>query len=173
MSELMKELLKEISRTSIILSDFEFPESLVKENWLGYEPATEKQIVDAEKRLGLNLPDDYITFLKLCNGFHAPNNVEPTFLSTRKIDYLEKLDPGLTKIWAETGNLEIGKALRRSIIVAGLYEEQHFLLLPPTNKLGWRYWKFASWIPGEQEYGDLISYLTDVLEFNRQQVKEK
>ena len=169
----MKEQLKEISRTSIIRGDFEFPESLVQGNWLGYEPATDEQIVDVEKRLGLILPDDYKTFLKLCNGFHAPNGVEPSFLSTDKIDYLEKLDPDLTRIWTETGNMETGNELRRSILVAGLYEEQYFLLIPPGNKLGWRYWKFASWIPGEQEYDDLVSYWKDVLEFNREQVAEK
>jgi cell wall assembly regulator SMI1 len=170
----MRVQLKEISKTSIVLADFAFPETLVQQEWLGYKPATDDQIADAENRLALSLPEDYKEFLKLCNGFHAPNDVEPTFLSTDKIDYLERLDPDLTKIWTETGNIEIGAELRRSIMVAGLSEEQYFLLLPPKgNNIRWRYWKFASWIPGEQEYDDLSSYWTDVLEFNKEQVKEK
>jgi hypothetical protein len=118
----MKEQLSEISRTAIILGDFKFPETLVKGNWLGQEPATNNHIVDAERKLGLNLPEDYKTFLKLCNGFHAPNDVEPTFLAADKIDYLEKLDPDLARIWTETGNSQVGVELGRSIIVAGLYE---------------------------------------------------
>jgi cell wall assembly regulator SMI1 len=169
----MKEQLKEISKTSIILANFEFPETLVLQKWLGYEPAADDQIADAENRLALSLPEDYKEFLKLCNGFHAPNNLEPTFLSIEKIDYLERLDPELSKIWTETGNIEIGEELRRSIMIAGLCEEQYFLLLPPKDNLGWRYWKFASWIPGEQEYDDLSSYWSDVLEFNKEQMKEK
>jgi hypothetical protein len=169
-----KELLKQISITSIKLGDFELLEDQLKSNWLGNTPASLEEIFKAEKRLNIVLPQDYKEFLKQCNGFHASSTVEPTFHKVDKIDYLKNIDPELIKIWNETGNNEEGKLLEKSILIAGIDEEQYFLIIPPNDaKSPWKYWKFASWIPGEEEYPDLLSYWNDVLKFNEGQLKKK
>ncbi len=61
-------------------------------------------------------------------------------------------------------NRRYRKELSKSIIVAGKQEEQWFLLIPPTNvNDNWKYWKFASQIPGEIEYNNLTEYFLDTL----------
>lgn len=170
----MKELLKQISFYSIKLEDFEYSDEQIKSKWLGNSPATEEAITLAEKRLNIHLPQDYKEFLRICNGFDTTNNVEPTFNPIEDIDYLRNLNPALIKIWNETGNDEIGKILHNSILVAGIGEEQYFLLIPPNEATKtWKYWKFASWIPGEEEYDDFITYWNEVFQFNKEELNEK
>ena len=38
-------------------SEIEVDEQVYQSQWMGYEPATESQIVEAEKRLNVNLPN--------------------------------------------------------------------------------------------------------------------
>lgn len=163
--------LKQVSLTSIHLGDFTFTEEQTKNNWIGNSPAFIEDITQVEKLLNIILPDDYKDFLKVSNGFHASNSVEPTFISVDKIDYLKNIDPELINIWIETGNTEIEIELKNSIVIGGINEEQYFLLIQPTEKnTKWRYWKFASWIPGEEEYIDLINYWNHVISFNQEQL---
>jgi len=43
---------------------------------------------------------------------------------------------------------------------------EFLLLIPPKQGSElWKYWKFASWIPGEQEFENLHAYFLDVLDF--------
>ena len=72
----------------------------------------------------------------------------------------------MIKIWKLTGNVETGELLKGSIVIAGIGEEQFFLLLPPDlQNTSWRYWKFASWIPGENPYTNMNHYFSEVLKF--------
>jgi cell wall assembly regulator SMI1 len=169
----MKEVLEKISVASIELKDFDFTEEQIKSKWIGNAPASTEEISIAEKRLGVNLPDDYKDFLRICNGFEACNSIEPTFHQIQKIDYLRNIEPELIKIWIETGNDEVGNLLEKSIVIAGIDEEQLFLIIPPNKDLKWEYWKFASWIPGEEKYPNLKSYWEDVLTFMDKQLKKK
>jgi cell wall assembly regulator SMI1 len=154
-------------------TDFDFPKSKVDSKWLGNDPATFKDINEAEKKLKVALPSDYKDFVLISNGFHAFNDVEPTFHSLDKIDYLYNIDPELIKIWIYTGNSDIAKILDRSIVIAGIQEEQMFLIIPPdTGMKNWRYWKFAAWIPGEEPYNDLMQYFKRVLDFMTQFIKQ-
>lgn len=58
-------------------------------------------------------------------------------------------------------------------MIAGLEDEQQFLIIPPNSKNGnWKYWKFANWIPGEEEYENLKDYLENVIEFLDDQISE-
>ena len=119
-----------------------------------------------EERLKIHLPQDYKDFMKIANGFHAFSNVEPTFHPLDRIDYLIKIDPELISIWKDHGNRDVGEVLENSIIIAGISEEQYFLIIPPdSNNKTWRYWKFASWIPGQEPYKDMIEYFNAVLNF--------
>ena len=128
--------------------------------WLGTSPATAEEIQAAEIRLGVKLPEDYTRFLQITNGFIAPNDIEPTFEKVGNIDYLRDTLPYIVEIWT------IYPEFQHAIIVAGIHEEQQFFLIPPTGPSGtWRYWAFAAWVPGADEYSGLEAYFEKVLDF--------
>jgi len=75
------------------------------------------------------------------------------------INYLKNIDKNIVEAYNSP-------KLERSILVAGINEEQYFLLIPPlSSSAEWDYWKFANWIPGEQSFENLYSYFSTVLEF--------
>lgn len=160
----MKELLEKISELAYELGEADFPDHNLK--WLGEEPCTQEQISELEERLKIQLPKDYVDFLKITNGFEAAIDTEPYFLYPELVCYLRDYDPELIDIWKETGNEEIAADLKTSILVGGRDDEQQFLLLPPKDgHPEWRYWKFAHWIPGEEEYDSLENYFQYVSDF--------
>ena len=160
----MKKILTDLFQKSLNTRDTNYftPEQ-IKNNWIGNLPATRKEIEEAESRLVIKLPADYKEFLKIANGYPTYNDaVEPSFEKISEIQYLRDFDPETIQIWIKTGNAEIGKKLNQSIIIAGKQEEQWFLLIPPIDENdNWKYWKFASWIPGEIEYKNLTEYFLD------------
>ncbi len=154
----MKELLIAISIFSIKLGDANerATKFQIENNWLGFEPAKNDEIQNTEKRLGIVLPVDYKEFLKISNGFSAPNNIEPTFLNVEEIDYLKNIDKFTIECYSHLPELE------NSILIAGKDEEQYFLIVPPKNKNGkWKYWKFANWYPGEHDFSNLFEYFKE------------
>jgi hypothetical protein len=158
-NEMMKNLLIDISEKAIKSEDFNFTSEQIENNWLGNIPASEKQISDAENKLGVKFPEDYKEFLKITNGFSAPNDVEPSFENIENIDYLKNVDEFTIEAY---GLVE----LENAIIVGGISEEQYFLLLPPeAENEKWKYWKFANWMAGEQPFENLKEYFEDVLKF--------
>jgi cell wall assembly regulator SMI1 len=168
----MKDLLKVLSISSIQLGDITYSSEQIKTQWLGSDiPASSEDIESAETRLGIKLPDDYKQFLLITNGFAATNNVEPQFEPIQKIDYLKNIDDFLVSVWKQDGTMEIGYDLEKSILIGGIDEEQCFLLIPPENNEGWKYWKFASWIPGEDPFDNLEGYFSYVLDFNKKNLQ--
>ena len=129
----MEYLFKQISQLAIKLGDVAFTDEQIKSQWLGNAPATAAEIKLAEDRLGVELPQDYKDFLLVTNGFSAPNDIEPSFEPVNNIDFLKTVDSDLIDIWSEVELIEIGKELAKSIIVAGINEEQYFLLIPPDS----------------------------------------
>lgn len=163
----MNKLLVEISKKAIKYENLNFTKIQIENNWLGNFPATEKQIAEKEAKLGLKLPEDYKAFLKITNGFSAPNNIEPSFESIEKIDFLKNID----NFTIECYDLP---ELENAIIVAGISEEQYFLLLPPKSvNEKWKYWKFANWYPGEHPFENLNNYFEDVLKFIEDQYEKQ
>lgn len=155
----MKNLLTSISEKAIRYEDFNFTPEQIETNWLGTIPASEKQISDVENKLGIKLPNDYIEFIKITNGFSAPNQIEPSFESIENIDFLKNIDPFTIEAYGLP-------ELENAILVAGIEEEQYFLLLPPESKNGeWKYWIFANWHAGENPYENLKEYFENVLQF--------
>ncbi|MCX2743355.1 SMI1/KNR4 family protein [Mangrovivirga sp. M17] len=159
----MKKILTDLFLNSINSKDSNYTSEQLENNWIGNPPATEKEISAAESRLKVTLPEDYKEFLLIANGYPTYNDaVEPSFEKVNNIEYLKDFDNEVIEIWKENGNKEIAEALSKSIIIAGKQEEQWFLLIPPQEKSEkWRYWKFASWIPGEIEYKNLKDYFLD------------
>lgn len=155
-----KNLLNTISEKAIKYEDFNFTSEQIENNWLGTIAANEKQINDAENKLGIKLPEDYIEFIRITNGFSAPNDIEPSFENIENIDFLKNIDDFVIEAYSYLPELE------NAILIAGISEEQYFLLLPPKSKNEeWKYWKFANWYPGEHPYENLKEYFEDVLRF--------
>ena len=163
----MKDTLKDISVIAIEEKVPGLTVEHVKSTWLGNAPASDDEIKNAEERLGVELPKDYKDFLKITNGFFTPcDSTEPTFEKVNDIDHLKNVDPFLLEIWNEEPLIDIGIQLNRAIVVGGINDEQYFLLISPDNtNQDWQYWKFASWIPGGEPYGDLKAYFESVLDF--------
>jgi cell wall assembly regulator SMI1 len=164
----LKKILKKISETAIKQGMFTFAEEQIETKWLGSEPVSEAEINEAEASLGIEFPTDYKDFLLITNGFTTPNeNVDPSFSKLSEVEFLKDVDPQLIEIWTEDIELlDVAVKLARSIIVGGRDEEQYFLLIPPViENADWEYWKFASWIPGEDPYEGLENYFINVLDF--------
>ena len=155
----MKNLLIEISRKAIKYENLYFSPEQIENQWLGNIPATESEILNAEFSLGVKLPEDYIEFLKITNGFSAPNNIYPSFEKIDEIDYLINVDAFIIEAY---GLID----LETAIIIGGKSEEQSFLLLPPNSaNEKWRYWKFADWYPGEEPVENLKAHFEEVHRF--------
>ncbi len=156
----MEDLIKKLFKESIESGNIEYSEQEINSNWIGNPPATEDMINKVEEKLNVSFPQDYRELLLIANGFKTSNDaVEPSFMKIEDVDYLKDVDPFLIECYEDT--LE---ELAISIIIGGKHEGQQFLLIPPTDEKGhWRYWKFANWIPGEEEFKDLKDYLNYVI----------
>lgn len=156
----MKSLLVELFQKSIRLGDVEYSAQEIESVWIGNPPANVEHIEKIEQKFKIILPEDYKKLLLVANGFKAPNGVEPSFLSIEKIDYLKNISPFLIECYEDSF-----PELEDCILIAGKDEEQQFLLLPPKNQAqDWRYWKFANWIPGVEEYNNLEDYFKTVID---------
>ncbi|RKD92868.1 SMI1/KNR4 family protein [Mangrovibacterium diazotrophicum] len=171
----MKETLEILFDKSIEFCDENYTEEQIKTKWIGNLPASGTEIENAEKRLGIKLPQDYIEMVSTANGFPpCSNSVEPSFQKVDEIDFYRNFQWNVIDTWKEMEELnDVVSDLERAIMIAGLEDEQQFLIVPPTNGQNkWKYWKFAMWIPGEEEYQDLKSYLEGVIEFLNEQIQE-
>ena len=172
----MRELLKQISIKAISLGDFEYSERQFKDKWLGFTGASQVAIANLEKRLDITLPEDYKSFLLLTNGFCATTGIDISFEPINKVDYLKNFEHFKESLsfYDEIGeSQEISAQFKNSIIIGGIEEEQSFLLLPPNGNNKWRYWRFANWIPGENEFENLEAHFEEVLEFLDDTIQEK
>lgn len=163
----MKNTLQEISKLAIRLDEFVFTNEQKKSEWLGQAPASMEEIEVAENRLGIQFPEDYKDFLLITNGFLTPrDSTEPTFQKVDEIYYLKSVDTFLLEVWNEGPLADVGEQLKTAIVIAGINDEQYFLLIPPSSSHDkWQYWKFANWIPGEHRYESLANYFDSVLDF--------
>ena len=163
----MKQILQEISENLILLNEYDFTEEQLAAKWLGSAPASDEEINKVQDLLQIKLPQEYIDFLKISNGFHELSSVHPTLMPVSKIDYLINIDEDLVEIWGTHEELaHVARGLQESILIGGLGEEQYLLLIPPNDvEKQWRYWEFANWKQGEEEVASLTAYFTEVLEF--------
>ncbi|MGD1846026.1 MAG: SMI1/KNR4 family protein [Salibacteraceae bacterium] len=163
----MKEILTLLFKKSIEFGDETYTEEQLKMQWIGNPPASTSQIESAEKRLGVSLPKDYIDMVSIANGFPtSSSSVEPSFHKVEEIDFYRNIPWNVIDTWKQMGELDdVVAELEKAIIVAGLEEEQQFLIIPPEHTRDpWKYWKFAMWIPGEEPYNNLKEYFSAVIE---------
>ena len=170
----MKKLLSKLFEKSIELNDFTFSDDQIKKKWIGNPPTTKLIIKEVEKKFGVKFPDDYKEMLLISNGFPAVNNIEPTFEPIENIIFYKDYEYSVIEIWRGMEGLDDEvENLKGSILIGGINGEQQFLLIPPKRKNDeWKYWKFANWIPGEEEYDNLTKYLKSVTEFMENEINE-
>ncbi len=157
---------------ALLLNKGDFTNQQHETKWIGNNPAIEESIISTENRLGMKLPKDYIEFLKISNGLmDIGTSTSLKFLPVEKIGYLNDLDKELVEIWSEN-NKRYGKILAGSILIGGLEQEQQLLLIPPSkSNKEWKYWLFASWIPGESEIKSLEDYFKEEVEYLKKETK--
>ena len=162
----MKELLEQFFVLALLLNKGDFTNQQLETKWIGNNPVIEESIISTENRLCVKLPKDYIEFLNISNGLmDVGTSTSVEFLQVEKIGYLKDLDNKLVEIWGENDK-KYGKILAGSILVGGLNQEQQLLLIPPTkSNKEWKYWFFASWIPGEKELKSLEDYFSEEVEY--------
>ena len=166
-----KQLLKKLSVLAFEYAPDDFPKEVHKTKWLGFEKATVKAIKATEKRLGLVLPEDYKSFLKITNGLLAFPILNPALLPVEKIDYLSNVVPAdLFKIYKgfpiNTDELETFEDyISRCILISQYPEEQMIWLIPPKEMDGtWQTWFFANWTPGENRYTSFRYFIEEQIQ---------
>ncbi len=71
----------------------ELDEGAISSGWCGLAPATEKELLEAEARLGVRLPPSYRTFLSISNGWRPFNSFVVRLLPVQEIDRFRLRDP--------------------------------------------------------------------------------
>jgi HEAT repeat protein len=159
-----------------LATDEKFPAALRKSGWLGFKPATEKQIELAEKRLGYRLPPSYRAFLLTSNGWRRAGPMTERIRPVSKVQWLEIEDPatldtrGASRIMQEPycgvteqeylsydGMPTYMDSHRRQCLkisdpVAG--DSLMYLLNPAlvAEDGEWEAWTDAHWIPGAERF---------------------
>ena len=150
------------------------PAEVLQSGWLGFEPASEKQILLAEQRLGRNLPYSYRTFLKVTNGWrmtgHFVDRVRPVeeidlfrienrnWVQTM-IEAYKELEPISDEEYFVYGEEQSSPRYRpeyllSAIQVSDVGDSAVYLLNPQVQQddREWEAWFFATWNLGAERY---------------------
>ena len=176
---LWPELLKKLSAAAIADEQIGglLPPDSVDAGWLGYQAATEEELIKLEKRIGAKLPPSYRSFLATSNGWRYPGYFVYDLLPTTKVGWFRDLHQDWIDAWSEGADL-IGESPQvpdREYFIygpgqdPGNFREKHWrktlaisedgdsaiLLLNPkvvTAEGEWEAWFFANWLPGAERY---------------------
>lgn len=168
------DFLKQISINTLILDASIYSDKENKEKWIGRPAATDVEIAKSEKRLGIKLPKDVTDFYKTSNGTsEILKHNFGDFTPIENIDWLKNTIPKTLINYAEMGEAYVND-LKNSIIIAGVNHVHNILIIQPYGKYKkWRYWEFAHYIPGENEFKGIENYLERLDNFLKEQVKNK
>ncbi|MEU6743545.1 SMI1/KNR4 family protein [Streptosporangium sandarakinum] len=96
----------------------------VGETWLGFPPASEEEVREAEARLGRTLPPSFREFLLTTNGWRNAGHFVWRLRGTDDLGWLRDLDP----MWVESygtvaheyeGAAEQAATVRRALLISG------------------------------------------------------
>ena len=172
--------LKRMSRYIIATGEFkdELTPEVIESDWLGYPGATEKQIVAAEKRLGIRLPPSYREFLRVTNGWRMVTNFIHKLWSVSEIGWHDERhreeNDAWMEAWMEGGPVEdisdeeyrdygrnpssLSQPFRpqylRTALEVSSWTDGIYLLNPQTINVDgeWEAWFFAPWNLGASRY---------------------
>lgn len=144
--------------------------------WCGQAPATESEILEAERRLGLTLPPSYRSFLLFSNGWRPFSNSIERLLPVSEIERFRDADPEdvalIQELYADDDvtdsdyldyeTPEHKETLRSSyypdsILIGKKWQSGggELLLLNPQIVFPNGEWEaifFANWIPGNERF---------------------
>jgi hypothetical protein len=191
-----REFLQEVSRVILAKEALEiddvnrpnFPQAVRDAGYIGYEGASEEQIVVAEARLGVRFPPSYRTFLSVSNGWpvmwHSAEAGE--LWSTEKIGWARDQDPNLVEVWGEVYDevspeehlRDRGEASNggfraqyvKNLLAISDHGDACDLLLSPevVDENGeLECWLIASWIPGAARHSSFEAWFRSAYEFQR------
>ncbi|PWU17023.1 MAG: hypothetical protein C5B50_12070 [Verrucomicrobia bacterium] len=140
---------------------------MIDSGWLGFPPATETDISEAEHRIGTRLPPSLRDFYAVTNGWRTTGPFVWEVLPTTRIGWLQDLVPQLydmaTAAEAIPGpfkkdpgdarlmeyRLEQGTRVKRSLVLSLEGDASNWLLDPGTlNRAGeWAAGRWSSWNP--------------------------
>jgi hypothetical protein len=171
---MIKTLLSSISKNSITLNPEFFAENEKANNWIGKTPASENAIETTEKRLAIKPPQDVVDLYKISNGTtEILHQTFSGFDAIETIDWLKNLQPDTIGAYADMGE-EYLETLKNSIVIAGANQPHMVLIIQPYLKTkDWRYWEFAHYIPGENEFFGIEKYLERLNQFLKDKLKNK
>lgn len=128
--------------------------------------ATAEVVATAEAGLHIQLPPDYVAFVRASNGFSPTETAPLWLLPIEEIDYLRHVaDPELFAIYKDYAGDDMPELIERCLLVSDKEAEEMTLLIPPLTAGGhWQTWFFASWVPGEVRYPSFRHYMEQELQ---------
>lgn len=150
-------------------------------------PATNHEILLAEKRLGTTLPASYKQFLLVSNGLKILNDFYWDIFPVDQIQWLKDFDNSLIEAWNKPDGYEkypevsdaeyfiygdeqdstcIRPVYMENCIAVSAWGDAAIILLNPEVKFGdeWEAWAFANWYPGAARYKSFWDLMSE--EFN-------
>ena len=165
----------------------DLPQEVVETRWLGFPGATEEQILEAEKRLGIEFPPSYREFLKVTNGWRQPDafgtsnagslwsiqQVEWFFVRNQDwIDcYVKPFQDGLMPavsddqyfVYGEDQDCSLSlrvEYLQTALEISDTGDGVYLLNPKIINEEGeWEAWFFANWNPGADRYRSFLEMM--------------
>jgi len=157
-----------------LLSDEEItgdlPLDVVQSRWLGYAPASDEQIRQAERRLGLSLPHSYRSFLRVTNGWRATGYSISRVRPIQEVDWFRVENSGWAEIsisayrglgpipdadyfvYGEGQRSPVYRAeyLLSAVQISDVGDSAVYLLNPEvrTETQEWEAWLYATWLAG-------------------------
>jgi hypothetical protein len=166
-------LLERWSRQWLGLDEYaaELPDDVAESGWIGYPPASERQIAAAERRLGATLPPSYRAFLRISNGWRRTSPFISRLWGVEEVEWLPARNQELIDVWNEQpyavpdeeyivydesqDSVSLRPEYLRTALEISDWGDSAIYLLNPqvvTPEGEWEAWFFASWYPGAGRY---------------------
>lgn len=191
----LKSLLQELSvliNQNVEDSFLLYDKNEIQNNWLGFEPAKEEQIKNKEKELGLVLPESYIDFLKITNGFKQVSNFTGKLFSVEKIGWTKNLHPDLLEAYEDQEDFdsEISDEMlndysvknnskwkfsdfKETLIISDWGDSTLLMLNPNSkNKKDYEVWEFGNWFPGAIRFKNFHHFIESKIESTKKLLKK-
>lgn len=187
-------LLSHLNQTLIeaIREDMQQPSAseIPASGWLGYPGASEELIVQAETRLGTQLPPSYRAFLQVSNGWRRSDWTELELWSVEQIDWFRIRNLDWINCWQPYtperpsipdaqyfvyGEEQDPVHLRREYLETALEISSNsgdgdiYLLIPEVidSNGEWEAWHFGNKLPGAYRYRSFYELMQQVLAWGR------
>ena len=165
---------------------------VIKDNWLGYPPASEKAIKIREEYLGVSLPNSYKQFLSISNGFRDVSLFLNNLYPVEKIewarlvedewwfDLLEQKEAHIADFnfltdGKKQDSFDLGDYhLRSSLKISDWYDGM-CVFLNPEIRFGneWEVLVYSTWNTETERHESFQNFLIDTHKKNEDALKNK